>query len=204
MPRCSRRDCWRPKARSPSRGGARAIRCRRWRARSWNSSTTPARRRLCDELRDGADYRVVMTTPGGLYRYDLGDRLRCHGHVDGAAAAGIRRPRRRRDRHRGREAERGLRQRRRSAASAPARASRRARRRRRSMSCWSTRRRARTSRRRRRWSRSACAPIRNTPMRARSASSARSRRARSTACSTATRACRRGAAAGSPTSSRRS
>jgi hypothetical protein len=32
---------------------------------------------LCDELREGEDYRVVMTTPGGLYRYDLGDRLRC-------------------------------------------------------------------------------------------------------------------------------
>jgi len=39
--------------------------------------------RLCDELREGADYRVVMTTPGGLYRYDLGDRLRCHRYVDG-------------------------------------------------------------------------------------------------------------------------
>jgi hypothetical protein len=32
---------------------------------------------LCDELREGEGYRVVMTTPGGLYRYDLGDRLRC-------------------------------------------------------------------------------------------------------------------------------
>jgi GH3 auxin-responsive promoter len=25
----------------------------------------------------------VMTTPGGLYRYDLGDRLVCRGHVNG-------------------------------------------------------------------------------------------------------------------------
>jgi hypothetical protein len=39
--------------------------------------------RLCDELREDADYRVVMTTPGGLYRYDLGDRLLCHGYLEG-------------------------------------------------------------------------------------------------------------------------
>ena len=32
---------------------------------------------LCHELTDGAAYRVVVTTPGGLYRYDLGDRVRC-------------------------------------------------------------------------------------------------------------------------------
>jgi hypothetical protein len=37
---------------------------------------------LCDALRAGATYRVVLTTPGGLYRYDLGDRLRCE-HVVG-------------------------------------------------------------------------------------------------------------------------
>jgi hypothetical protein len=37
---------------------------------------------LCDQLHDGSLYRVVMTTPGGLYRYDLGDRVRCRGHVD--------------------------------------------------------------------------------------------------------------------------
>jgi GH3 auxin-responsive promoter len=36
---------------------------------------------LCDELLEGASYRVVMTTPGGLYRYDLGDRVRCTGHI---------------------------------------------------------------------------------------------------------------------------
>lgn len=34
---------------------------------------------LCDELQEGETYRVVLTSPGGLYRYDLGDRLRCHG-----------------------------------------------------------------------------------------------------------------------------
>jgi len=35
---------------------------------------------LCDELREGHSYRVVLTNPGGFYRYDLGDRLRCRGH----------------------------------------------------------------------------------------------------------------------------
>ena len=39
--------------------------------------------RLCDELRTGDLYRVVMTTPGGLYRYDLGDRVRCARIRDG-------------------------------------------------------------------------------------------------------------------------
>jgi hypothetical protein len=37
---------------------------------------------LCDELREGASYRVVITSPGGLYRYDLGDRLVCRGYLD--------------------------------------------------------------------------------------------------------------------------
>jgi hypothetical protein len=41
------------------------------------------RAHLCDELRQGTDYRVVITTPSGLYRYDLGDRLRCHGYAGG-------------------------------------------------------------------------------------------------------------------------
>lgn len=41
------------------------------------------RAHLCDELRLGADYRVVMSTPGGLYRYDLGDRVRCHSMTAG-------------------------------------------------------------------------------------------------------------------------
>lgn len=34
---------------------------------------------LCDELSEGEAYRVIMTTPGGLYRYDIGDRLRMRG-----------------------------------------------------------------------------------------------------------------------------
>ena len=37
------------------------------------------RSHLCDELQEGETYRVALTSPGGLYRYDLGDRLRCHG-----------------------------------------------------------------------------------------------------------------------------
>jgi GH3 auxin-responsive promoter len=37
---------------------------------------------LCDELRAGESYRVVMTNAGGFYRYDLGDRLLCHGYED--------------------------------------------------------------------------------------------------------------------------
>ncbi len=37
---------------------------------------------LCDELRAGQSYRVVMTNAGGFYRYDLGDRLLCHGYED--------------------------------------------------------------------------------------------------------------------------
>jgi hypothetical protein len=35
---------------------------------------------LCDELRTGESYRIVMTNAGGFYRYDLGDRLLCHGY----------------------------------------------------------------------------------------------------------------------------
>jgi hypothetical protein len=38
---------------------------------------------LCDELVEGAAYRVVITTPGGLYRYDLGDRVRCRAIANG-------------------------------------------------------------------------------------------------------------------------
>ncbi len=35
---------------------------------------------LAHELDEGAQYRGVITTPGGLYRYDMGDRVRCIGH----------------------------------------------------------------------------------------------------------------------------
>lgn len=36
--------------------------------------------RLAHDLDDGRDYSVVLTTSGGLYRYRLGDRVRCVGH----------------------------------------------------------------------------------------------------------------------------
>lgn len=38
---------------------------------------------LCDELAVGETYRAVITTPGGLYRYDMGDLFRCRA-IDGA------------------------------------------------------------------------------------------------------------------------
>jgi hypothetical protein len=37
---------------------------------------------LCDKLETGETYRVVLTTQGGLYRYDLGDRVRVRGWVE--------------------------------------------------------------------------------------------------------------------------
>lgn len=36
---------------------------------------------LCDELTEGETYRVVMTTAGGLYRYDLGDIVECKAMI---------------------------------------------------------------------------------------------------------------------------
>jgi hypothetical protein len=39
--------------------------------------------RLAHELEDGEAYRVVMTTWDGLYRYDIGDRVRCCGFLEG-------------------------------------------------------------------------------------------------------------------------
>ena len=33
------------------------------------------------ELNEGCDYEVLMTTEGGLYRYDIGDRVRVHGYA---------------------------------------------------------------------------------------------------------------------------
>ena len=40
--------------------------------------------RLCtaDELRPGGEYGVILTTGGGLWRYRLGDRVRCHALLD--------------------------------------------------------------------------------------------------------------------------
>ncbi len=39
---------------------------------------------LAHELIDGHDYRVIVTTGGGLYRYPLGDRVRVTGFIQGA------------------------------------------------------------------------------------------------------------------------
>ena len=39
---------------------------------------------LAHELVDGHDYRVIVTTGGGLYRYPLGDRVRVTGSIQGA------------------------------------------------------------------------------------------------------------------------
>jgi hypothetical protein len=38
---------------------------------------------LCDTLQPDVAYRVVITTWGGLYRYDMGDTVRCTKIVDG-------------------------------------------------------------------------------------------------------------------------
>jgi hypothetical protein len=35
-----------------------------------------------DELRPGGEYGVILTTGGGLWRYRLGDRVRCHALLD--------------------------------------------------------------------------------------------------------------------------
>ena len=38
--------------------------------------------KLVDELEAGARYRPLLTTSGGLYRYDLGDRVEVSGHIE--------------------------------------------------------------------------------------------------------------------------
>jgi hypothetical protein len=38
---------------------------------------------LCHELHEGELYRVITTTHGGLYRYDIGDRVRVQGWAEG-------------------------------------------------------------------------------------------------------------------------
>jgi sterol desaturase/sphingolipid hydroxylase (fatty acid hydroxylase superfamily) len=38
--------------------------------------------RLLDELQDGAEYHVVVTTPAGLYRYPMNDIVRVAGRLD--------------------------------------------------------------------------------------------------------------------------
>lgn len=40
---------------------------------------TPRRTLLCDELKAGGEYLVIITTPGGLYRYDTDDVIRVDG-----------------------------------------------------------------------------------------------------------------------------
>ena len=40
------------------------------------------RARLAHELEHGAEYRILLTTAGGLYRYRLGDRVRVDGFVE--------------------------------------------------------------------------------------------------------------------------
>ena len=35
----------------------------------------------CHELEVGREYYLIMTTSGGLYRYDIGDLVRCQGYV---------------------------------------------------------------------------------------------------------------------------
>ena len=41
--------------------------------------------RLAHELEEGILYRAVVTTPGGLYRYDIGDEFLCESMRDGIA-----------------------------------------------------------------------------------------------------------------------
>ncbi len=38
---------------------------------------------LCDELEEGGEYSILLTTGGGLCRYRIGDRVRCTRMVDG-------------------------------------------------------------------------------------------------------------------------
>jgi hypothetical protein len=40
-----------------------------------------SRPKLVHEVREGATYSPIITTSGGLYRYQLGDRVRCVGHT---------------------------------------------------------------------------------------------------------------------------
>ena len=40
---------------------------------------------LCDTLEPGSSYRIVLTTPGGFYRYAIGDVVTCTGIAQGVA-----------------------------------------------------------------------------------------------------------------------
>ena len=46
-----------------------------------NLDSPSARPRLVHEVQEGATYSPVLTTSGGLYRYKLGDAIRCVGHT---------------------------------------------------------------------------------------------------------------------------
>ena len=35
---------------------------------------------LPHELQEGRDYFILLTTPGGLYRYNIHDKVRCRGN----------------------------------------------------------------------------------------------------------------------------
>ena len=39
--------------------------------------------KLSDQLREGGEYQIVVTTGGGLYRYEMNDRVRVNGFVEG-------------------------------------------------------------------------------------------------------------------------
>lgn len=41
----------------------------------------PGRIQLGHEIAQGEDYEVILTTSNGLYRYRIGDIVRCHGHI---------------------------------------------------------------------------------------------------------------------------
>ncbi len=46
-----------------------------------SGASTRVRTLECDELEPGAEYSLVLTTSSGLYRYSIGDIVRCVGYV---------------------------------------------------------------------------------------------------------------------------
>ena len=64
---------------------------------------------LAHQLRAGERYRAVITTPGGLYRYDMGDEFLCTSRRSRGARTAVRRPCRRGQRPGRRETHRQLR-----------------------------------------------------------------------------------------------
>ena len=44
-------------------------------------SSDPSAVHRCHELAEGNEYRVLMTTSAGFYRYDIGDHVRVHGYL---------------------------------------------------------------------------------------------------------------------------